>query len=102
MLSDSHFYFNKAADVLDLPDKIRDILLSPRRSIKVNIVVESEKDELLYFTGYRVQHNNARGPNLPELRYSACSRRARHARQCRATPFCCWRSDLVSHFLCHQ
>jgi glutamate dehydrogenase (NAD(P)+) len=69
MLSDSHFYFNKAADILDLPDKVRDILLSPRRSIKVNIVVESEGDELLHFTGYRVQHNNARGPMKGGLRF---------------------------------
>jgi len=69
MLSDSHFYFNKAADVLDLPNKVRDILLSPRRSIKVNIVVESEEDELLHFTGYRVQHNNARGPMKGGLRF---------------------------------
>ena len=69
MLSDSHFYFNKAADVLDLPDNIRDILLSPRRSIKINIVVESENNELLHFTGYRVQHNNARGPMKGGLRF---------------------------------
>ena len=69
MLSDSHFYFNKAADVLDLPDKVRDILLSSRRSIKVNIVVESENNELLHFTGYRVQHNNARGPMKGGLRF---------------------------------
>jgi len=69
MLSDSHFYFNKAADVLDLSDKVRDILLSSRRSIKVNIVVESEEDELLHFTGYRVQHNNARGPMKGGLRF---------------------------------
>ena len=69
MLSDSHFYFNKAADVLGLPDNIRDILLSPRRSIKINIVVESENNELLHFTGYRVQHNNARGPMKGGLRF---------------------------------
>jgi glutamate dehydrogenase (NAD(P)+) len=69
MLSDSHYYFNKAADVLGLPDKVRDILLSSRRSIKVNIVVESERDELLHFTGYRVQHNNARGPMKGGLRF---------------------------------
>ena len=33
MLSDSHFFFNKAADVLELKDKVRQILLSPRRTI---------------------------------------------------------------------
>ena len=69
MLSVSHFYFNKAADVLGLPENVRDILLSPRQSIKVNIVVESEKNELLHFTGYRVQHNNARGPMKGGLRF---------------------------------
>jgi glutamate dehydrogenase (NAD(P)+) len=69
MLSFSHFYFNKAADVLGLPENIREILLSPRHSIKVNIVVESEKNELLHFTGYRVQHNNARGPMKGGLRF---------------------------------
>jgi len=69
MLTDSHFYFNKAADVLGLSENIRDIILSPLRSIKVNIVVESEKNELLHFTGYRVQHNNARGPMKGGLRF---------------------------------
>jgi len=69
MLSDTHYYFNKAADVLGLSDKVRDILLSSRRSIKVNIVVESERDELMHFTGYRVQHNNARGPMKGGLRF---------------------------------
>ena len=69
MLSDSHYYFNKAADVLGLTTKVREILLGSRRSIKVNIVVESENDELLHFTGYRVQHNNARGPMKGGLRF---------------------------------
>ena len=70
MFEGSHgFRFNKAADVLGLSAKVRDILLSSRRSIKVNIVVESEQDELLHFTGYRVQHNNARGPMKGGLRF---------------------------------
>ena len=40
MLSDSHYYFNKAADVLGLSEKIRTILLTPLRSVKVEIVIE--------------------------------------------------------------
>ena len=43
MLSASHQFFNKAADVLKLSDPIRDILLSPVRSVKVEIVVEDDK-----------------------------------------------------------
>jgi glutamate dehydrogenase (NAD(P)+) len=69
MLAESHFYFHKAADALGLSDKIRTILLSPRRSIKVEIAIEGEDGELQIYNGYRVQHNNARGPMKGGLRY---------------------------------
>jgi len=69
MLSDTHFYFNKAADILGLPEIIRKILLTPQRSVKVEIVAENSQGELMYYTGYRVQHNNARGPMKGGLRY---------------------------------
>lgn len=69
MLSDTHFYFNKAADILGLPEIIRKILLTPQRSVKVEIAVESCHGELMYYTGYRVQHNNARGPMKGGLRF---------------------------------
>ncbi len=69
MLAESHFYFNKAADVLGLSDKIRTILLTPRRAVKVEIAFEGEDGELHIYNGYRVQHNNARGPMKGGLRY---------------------------------
>ncbi len=69
MLAESHFYFHKAADVLGLSDKIRTILLTPRRSVKVEVVIEGEKGDLQVYEGYRVQHNNARGPMKGGLRY---------------------------------
>ena len=69
MLAESHFYFNKAADVLGLSDKVRTILLTPRRTVKVEIAFESEDGELHIYNGYRVQHNNARGPMKGGLRY---------------------------------
>jgi glutamate dehydrogenase (NAD(P)+) len=69
MLSESHFYFHKAADVLGLSDKVRTILLTPRRSIKVEISIEGEDGELQTYSGYRVQHNMARGPMKGGLRY---------------------------------
>ncbi|MEE9368762.1 MAG: Glu/Leu/Phe/Val dehydrogenase dimerization domain-containing protein [Pontiella sp.] len=69
MLSDTHFYFNKAADVLGLSDIIRKILLTPQRTMKVELAVENCKGELMYYTGYRVQHNNARGPMKGGLRF---------------------------------
>ena len=69
MLAESHFYFHKAADVLGLSDKIRTILLTPRRSVKVEVVIEGEKGDLQVYEGYRVQHNMARGPMKGGLRY---------------------------------
>jgi glutamate dehydrogenase (NAD(P)+) len=69
MLAESHFYFNKAADVLGLPDKVRTILLTPHRTVKVGIAIEGEDGELQSYEGYRVQHNFARGPMKGGLRY---------------------------------
>jgi len=69
MLSDSHFYFHKAADVLELPDNVRTIILTPRRTVKVGIAIEGEDGELHSYEGFRVQHNNARGPMKGGLRY---------------------------------
>jgi glutamate dehydrogenase (NAD(P)+) len=48
---------------------VRDILLTPFRSVKVELVIESDVGELLHFVGYRIQHNRARGPLKGGLRY---------------------------------
>ena len=49
--------------------KVRDVLLTPNRSIKVEIVEEADDGQLMHFKGYRVQHNSARGPCKGGLRY---------------------------------
>ncbi len=69
MLEASHHYFHKAATVLDLSEKIRDILLTPRRVVKVEVVTETDDGKLLKHLGFRVQHNAARGPMKGGLRY---------------------------------
>jgi glutamate dehydrogenase (NAD(P)+) len=69
MLEESQFYFMKAADVLGLGPRIRQILLAPQRTVKVEIVTECDDGSLLHHFGYRVQHNNARGPYKGGLRY---------------------------------
>ena len=52
-----------------MQDKVRQILLSPRRSVKAEIVIEDSNGELQHFTGYRVQHSSARGPMKGGLRF---------------------------------
>jgi glutamate dehydrogenase (NAD(P)+) len=69
MLQASRVYFEKAADALELPPLVRQILLTPFRIVKVELVVEDDDGALLTFHGYRVQHNRARGPLKGGLRY---------------------------------
>lgn len=69
MLEASKLFFNRAADYLELPDKLRTVLVTPRRVVRVEIVTESDDGELLHHMGYRVQHNNSRGPMKGGLRF---------------------------------
>ena len=55
-------YFQRAADQLDLSDAMRRLLLTAKREVQVQIPVELDSGEVATFIGYRVQHNNARGP----------------------------------------
>ena len=57
MLEESHHYFQKASDVLDLSQNLREILLAPFRVVKVEIVTEADNGDLQHHMGYRVQHN---------------------------------------------
>ena len=69
MLNTVHLFFNRAADHLELSDQLREILLTPRRVVRVEIVTESDAGGLHHHLGYRVQHNAARGPMKGGLRY---------------------------------
>ncbi len=63
------YYFDKAADQLDLNDSIRRLLKTARREVTVEVPVEMDDGRLETLVGYRVQHNNARGPMKGGLRY---------------------------------
>ena len=69
MLEASHHYFHQAADVLNLAPKVREILLTQSRVIKVEIIEEADDGQLMHYKGFRVQHNNARGPCKGGLRF---------------------------------
>jgi glutamate dehydrogenase (NAD(P)+) len=69
MIEETRKYFHVAADLIGLGDKIREILLSPRRTVKVEVAIEGDDGKLMHYLGYRVQHNNARGPMKGGLRY---------------------------------
>jgi glutamate dehydrogenase (NAD(P)+) len=62
-------YFDRAADVLNLDPAVRRLLLVPKREVQVQIAVEMDDGRLETFVGYRVQHDDARGPMKGGLRY---------------------------------
>src|SRR6056297_83381 len=62
-------FFNRAADQLGLAANVREALVMPHREVKVQVTIERDDGELASFVGYRVQHNNSRGPMKGGLRY---------------------------------
>ena len=62
-------YFNRAADLLELSPAIRRLLVVPKREVQVQIPVEMDDGRLETYIGYRVQHDDARGPMKGGLRY---------------------------------
>jgi glutamate dehydrogenase (NAD(P)+) len=62
-------YFDLAADRLGLDDGLRSVLRIPEREIQVQIPIKLGENPVHVFTGYRVQHNSARGPYKGGLRY---------------------------------
>ena len=54
--------FFEAADKLGLDDGMREILSVPQRELSVNFPVRMDNGRIRVFTGYRIHHNNARGP----------------------------------------
>ncbi len=69
MLSDINNYFHKASDLLRLSDRVRSVLLTPRRVVRTELIIENDKGQLDTYLGYRVQHNNDRGPMKGGLRF---------------------------------
>jgi glutamate dehydrogenase (NAD(P)+) len=61
--------FDEAASHLKLPAGIVKILRLPNREITLYIPVQMDSGEVEVFTGYRVQHNIARGPGKGGLRF---------------------------------
>jgi glutamate dehydrogenase (NAD(P)+) len=62
-------YFDHAADRLNLPAPLRQLLVIPKREVQVQIPVEMDDGRLETFIGYRVQHDDSRGPMKGGLRY---------------------------------
>ncbi len=62
-------FLESAFNTLELDDQLEFYLRSPQRRVSFEIPVPLGDGKLLVFNGYRVQHNNARGPYKGGLRF---------------------------------
>jgi glutamate dehydrogenase len=61
--------FDKVADMINLEPATRELLRSPIREYQFLIPVRMDDGEVRVFRGFRVQHNDARGPSKGGIRF---------------------------------
>src|SRR6201982_546463 len=61
--------FDMAAEFLKLDPGLRQILRTPKRILEVSIPTKMDNGQVKVLTGYRVQHNVARGPAKGGIRF---------------------------------
>jgi len=61
--------FDKIADLIGLDQGTRDLLRSPLREYHFSIPVRMDDGTVKVFQGFRVQHNDARGPGKGGIRF---------------------------------
>jgi glutamate dehydrogenase (NAD(P)+) len=68
-LEHANRYFDRAAKLLDLTPDVRVQLLTPHREVKIESNIRMDDGSVGTFVGFRVQHDNSRGPFKGGLRY---------------------------------
>jgi glutamate dehydrogenase (NAD(P)+) len=66
---DVNRYFRRAADLLQCTPELVWQLMTPHREVRVECNIRMDNGKVGTFTGYRVQHDNARGPFKGGLRF---------------------------------
>ncbi len=61
--------FDKVASILELDEATRELLRQPMREYHVTIPVRMDDGSVKVFKGYRIQHNDARGPAKGGIRF---------------------------------
>ncbi|MCB9596179.1 MAG: glutamate dehydrogenase [Sandaracinaceae bacterium] len=68
-LDNANFYFETAAKELGLTRDVAVQLRTPHRQVKVECNIEKDDGSIGTYVGFRVQHDNSRGPFKGGLRY---------------------------------
>ena len=66
---DTNYYLDQAFGVLGYGNTLRSILETPARELRVEVIIEMDDGTTGQFLGFRVQHDNSRGPYKGGLRY---------------------------------
>ena len=61
--------FDKVAEVLNLDEATKDLLRNPLREYHFSIPIKMDDGTSKVFRGFRVQHNDARGPGKGGIRF---------------------------------
>ena len=62
-------YFNAACDRLGISDDLRVVFWAPYREVTVQIPIRLADGKVHVYSGYRIQHNGARGPYKGGIRF---------------------------------
>ena len=62
-------FLKRAMDALAIDPSYETLLLTPRREVRVELSIRMDDGSIGNFIGYRVQHDNSRGPYKGGLRY---------------------------------
>src|SRR5580765_7912435 len=65
----TNHYIREASRTMDLGERVERLLLTPEGEHHVTVPIERDNGDLAVFSGYRIQHNSARGPMKGGLRY---------------------------------
>lgn len=68
--ADTNYFVGRAMKIMKVENNIGDLLTASNREMSVKIPLRTNNGRVQVFRGYRVQHNNARGPYKGGLRYS--------------------------------
>ncbi|UCE66285.1 MAG: Glu/Leu/Phe/Val dehydrogenase [Candidatus Zixiibacteriota bacterium] len=68
-LENAMMQFDEAAGMLNIDKTMLEILKQPRRAVIVKLPIQMDDGRFEVFTGFRVQHNIARGPAKGGIRY---------------------------------
>ncbi|HEY7078677.1 MAG TPA: Glu/Leu/Phe/Val dehydrogenase, partial [Nitrososphaeraceae archaeon] len=60
---------DEAAKLINLDPGMRDVLANPKRVLTVSLPIKRDDGKIQVFTGFRSQHNDARGPFKGGIRY---------------------------------